>query len=64
MGAGIADMTAKGLATAKVGEAAPTQEARREERDETSRLDGEGLRASKHAGAVQGGELEKRQLQQ
>jgi len=57
-------MTAKGLATVRVGETAPTQEARKDERDETARQDGEGLGASQHAGAVQGGEPEKRQLQQ
>jgi hypothetical protein len=44
--------------------AAQTQDASREERDETATLDGEGLGASQYAGAVQGGEPEKRQLQQ
>jgi hypothetical protein len=57
-------MTGKVLPTARVGESAPTQEARREERDETGRLDGKGLGASQHPEGAQGGEPEKRQLQQ
>jgi hypothetical protein len=62
-GAGIADVTAKVLATARAGEAAPTQEPRIEERDKTARHDGEGVAATQHAGEVQGGEPEKSQLQ-
>jgi len=63
-GAGISDMTAKVMASARAGDAAPTQKARKEERDETARQDGEGQGATQHDGAVQGGKPEKRQLQQ
>jgi hypothetical protein len=54
-GPGITDMTTKVLAIGIVGEAAPTQEVRQQERDETASQDGDGLRASQHAEAVQGG---------
>jgi hypothetical protein len=57
-------MTMKMLANTRVGEAAPTQEARKEARNETARQDSKGLRASLHAGAMQGGEPDKCQLQQ
>jgi hypothetical protein len=63
-GAGITDMTANVLATARAGEAALTQEVRKEDRDETATQDGKGLGASQHSGAVQGSKPEKRQLQQ
>jgi len=54
-GTGIVEMTVNVLATARVGEGAPTQHAGREERDGTARQDGEGLGASQDAGAVPGG---------
>jgi len=63
-GAGITDMTAEVLAKLSVGEAAPTQEGSKDERNKMARLDGKGLGATQHAGAMQGGEPEKRQLQQ
>jgi len=63
-GAGIADMTAKVLANARVGEAALIQEGRNDKRNETARQDGESLGASQHAGAIQGGMPEKGHLQQ
>lgn len=61
---GIAHNTSKVLATARVGEAALTQEGSTEERNETARQDGQGLGASQHTGAMQCGEPKKRQLQQ
>jgi hypothetical protein len=44
-GAGIMDMTAKILATDRVGQAAPTQEGGKDERNQTGRQDGRGLGA-------------------
>jgi len=63
-GAAIAHMSAMVLAIARAGGAAPTQEARQEDRDKTAKQDSEGLGASQHEEAVQGGEPEQRQLQQ
>ena len=45
-GVDIADMTAKVLATSRVGETALTQKARKEARDETARQEGKALGAS------------------
>jgi len=64
LAAGIADMTAKVLAKTRVGEVAPAQEGRNDTRNESAREDCEGLEASQHAGAMQGGEPEQCQLQQ
>jgi len=61
---GIVDMTVEELAHARVREAAPAQEGRKEGRDETARQDGGGLQTSQHAGATQDGGPEKHQLQQ
>ena len=60
----LGDLTVKVLAKARVGKAAPTQECRKDKRNNTARLEGERLGASQHAGAMHGGEPEKRQLQQ
>jgi len=61
---GITDMTPEVSANARVGEAAPAEEGRKEERDETAKQDSRGLETSQHAGATQDGEPEKCQLQQ
>jgi len=53
-GAGIEVMTGTVLAKVRVGEAAPTQNGRKNERNKTARQDGAGLGASQHAGAMQG----------
>lgn len=63
-GTGIADITTKILAEARVGTDARAQDTRMEERDKTVRQDGGCLEASQHAGAMQSGEAEKRHLQQ
>jgi hypothetical protein len=61
---GIMDMTVEVLAKANVHEEAPPQEAGMEGRDNTATQDGGGLKASQHAGAMQDGAPEKRQLLQ
>ena len=63
-GAGIADITTKVLGKARVREPVLTQEGGKDERNETARPDSGGPGASQHASAVQGGEPEKRRLQQ
>ena len=63
-GTGIADMGAGVLAKARVHEVALSQDARKEGRDVTASQDGASLEALQHAGAMQGGEPEKRQLLQ
>ena len=63
-GAGFADMTAKVHGTARVGEAARTDDVRKEQRDNSTRQHSDSLEASQLAGAVQCGEPDERQLQQ
>ena len=48
------------LAKGRVGEAAPAQEARKEESDKTARWDGRGLEVSQHADTMLDGEPQKR----
>jgi hypothetical protein len=62
-GAGIADMTTKKLHDATVDNAVPTKIARKEQRDQTTGQDADGLEASQHAAPLHYGEQEKRQLQ-
>ena len=63
-GTGMTDMTLDMLAKATVCDAALTQNARMEVKEETARHDNGGLEASQHTATTHDGEPQMRQLQQ